>query len=44
MKNKDLKCDECKDSDSENILNYNNILYYLCDDCYREHMKESEEE
>ena len=44
MKNKDFKCDECENSDSENILNYNGTLYYLCDDCYEEHMKESEEE
>ena len=30
--NKDFKCDECKDLDSENILNYNHVLYYLCDE------------
>ena len=42
--NKDFKCDDCKDSDSENILKYNHVLYYLCDDCYEDRMKESDED
>ena len=38
----DKKCNEC-DNENENILNYNNILYYLCNDCYVDYMNENEE-
>jgi hypothetical protein len=44
MSNREFKCDECKEHDSENILNYNNVLYYLCEDCYDEHLKEEKDE
>ena len=33
------KCDECKEHDSENIVNYNDVPNYLCYDCYNEHLK-----
>ena len=37
-----FSCDECKTNKSENELKYNHVIYYLCDDCYSEHIKEDE--
>ena len=39
MTTNDFKCDECKEHDSENIVNYNNVPNYLCYDWYNEHLK-----
>ena len=30
------------DDEGINLLKYNESIYYLCDDCYEEHMKEEE--
>lgn len=38
----DFSCDECNKNKSLNQLKYNEVIYYLCDDCYEEHLKEDE--
>jgi hypothetical protein len=43
--NGDFSCFECKKiklEDELKYLNYNSSIYFLCDDCYTEHMKEDE--
>jgi ribosomal protein L37AE/L43A len=35
-------CDECEENCSTLTLEYNNTTYWLCDDCYNEHLKENE--
>jgi hypothetical protein len=38
----DNSCNECNENCSTLKLKYNNIIYWLCDDCYVEHLKESD--
>jgi len=33
-------CNECNENCSTVMLKYSNKKYWLCDDCYTEHMKE----
>jgi hypothetical protein len=43
--NGDFSCYECKTiklEDELKYINYNKSTYFLCDDCYSEHMKEDE--
>jgi len=42
--NNDFSCSECKEIKLENelnYLNYNKTIYFLCSDCYKEHLKDS---
>jgi hypothetical protein len=39
---KQSSCHECDNDEGINLLKYNQSVYYLCDDCYEEHMKEEE--
>ena len=38
----DNSCNECNENCSTLKLKYNDIIYWLCDDCYVEHLKESD--
>ena len=38
----DNSCNECNENCSTLKLKYNDIVYWLCDDCYVEHLKESD--
>ena len=43
--NVNYSCYECKEIKLENelkYLDYNKSIYFLCDDCYHEHLKEDE--
>ena len=35
-------CNECNENSSTLKLKYNDTIYWLCDDCYVEHLKESD--
>jgi hypothetical protein len=35
-------CNECNENFSTLKLKYNDTVYWLCDDCYVEHLKEDE--
>ena len=39
---KQSSCHECNYDEGTNLLKYDQSIYYLCDDCYEEHMKEEE--
>ena len=39
---KQSSCHECNDDEGINLLKYDQSIYYLCDDCYEEHMKDEE--
>ena len=39
---KKSSCHECNYDEGTNLLKYDQSIYYLCDDCYEEHMKEEE--
>jgi len=39
---KQSSCHECNYEEGTNLLKYDQSIYYLCDDCYEEHIKEEE--